>query len=279
MTPTIWVPDRSLVIRGPLPKPLVRDVAEHLAHARGDTCWVCHGPWPCLPVLRWLFAPALVQQAQGGNQTGTSATVTLGANSTAGNLVVVANVGNASAADGVSGAGVTFAIAKQGAFGNFEASLWYGIVTGSPGTVVTVTTPASSFHVLTAAEYGGIDTASPLLAQNDTDSGTGTAASTGPITGGSSPCLYESVLALSSSRTASSPTGSVTALTTSVQGVMSNYGAYRIDTTAAAITSGWTVSASDQWEMTIAAFKGLPDAAIVQAASLSALFGLRGLVR
>lgn len=205
------------------------------------------------------MAIALVRQNVNAATSGTSASLSLAASPAVGALVVITQIGNAGRISSVSGFGVTtWAVAKPSAFSQYAADIWYGIVDGTPSASATATLDASTFRGISVSEWSGIDTSAPLLAQSDTDNaGSGTAASTGPITGGASPCLYVSVLAVSGGRTASSPTGSFTGLTVANAGnVMRNYSAYRIDTTAASATSGWTISGSGQWEMAIAAFKG-----------------------
>lgn len=223
------------------------------------------------------MAIALVQQKTAAATSGSSATPTLDGTPASGSLMVCTQIGNAAEVTGIAGYGVTtWAFAKQAAFNNYAADIWYGIVDTTPATTGTITMGGSTYHGISLSEWSGIDAASPLLAQSDNDSGTSTSASTGPITGGASPCLYVSVLALSASRTASSPTGSFTGLTVaSAGGVMRNYSAYRIDDPAASATSGWTVSASDQWEMSIAAFKGAVAAASVERPGIRSLRTLR----
>lgn len=231
---------------------------------------------------------ALAQQATPvGATSGTSATPTLGSTPGTSSLLVLTQIGNAGRVSAVSGYGVTtWAVAKQSVFGNYAADIWYGIVDTTPATTGTVTLGASTYHAITLSEWTGIDAAAPLLAQSDADDATSTSASTGPITASDGPCLYVSVLAISGGTTASSPSGSFTGLTVGgstppSSGTMKNYTGYRIDDpTPSSATSGWTVSSSVQWSMSIAAFKGLVATGSSAAyGAMPALASLRGLSR
>lgn len=228
------------------------------------------------------MAIALVQQKTAASTGAASASPTLDAPPAAGSLLVVTQIGNANRITAISGYGVTtWAVAKQAAFGNYAADVWYGIVDATPSASGTITLGATTFLAISVSEWSGIDAANPLLAQSDADWSTGTSPATGPITASDSPCLYVSVLAVSGGVTASSPTGSFTGLTVANAGsVMRNYSAYRVDSTAASATSGWTLGSSVQWEMAVAAFKGAvasPAPSGVPSASLASLRTLRAL--
>lgn len=224
------------------------------------------------------MAIALVQQAVNGTTGATSVAVTIAAPA-AGSLLVGTSINNAAAVTGVSGGGVTWGLAKASAFNNYAADIWYGMNSSGSGTTVTFTFAGSTFGACWVAEFSGVKTSSALDATTDTDTGTGTSATTGGFTASASPVLYVSVLAISGGLTASTLTGSYTAGTVAgttppSSGTMKNYSAYRIDTTAGASSTGWTVSSSAQWEMSLAAFLGDVPAAATAPGALPALRSL-----
>lgn len=202
---------------------------------------------------------SLVQQQQNTATSGASAAITMPGTPASGNLLVFTSINNAAAATAIAGFGVTsWAVAKAAAFNNYAADIWYGIVDTTPSASGTALYSGSTYRAVSMSEWSGNLTSGVLQAQSDTDTGTSTSGSTGPITAAAGPALYVSVLALSGGATASAPTGSFTGLTVAnASNVMRNYSAYRIDDpTPASATSGWTISGSVQWEMSIAAFRG-----------------------
>lgn len=200
---------------------------------------------------------ALVSQAVNATTGATSVAVTI-ATPSVGNLLVATCINNANRVSGITGGGVTWLLAKQSVFGNYAADIWYGIVTGTPGTTVTLTFTGTTYGAAWVGEFSGIRTASQLDATTDTDDATSNTQSTGGFTASASPVLNIAVLALSGGFTISTgPSGGFTAATvSSAGGVMRNYTAYRIDTTAASNAVGWTTSVSQQWSASMAAFLG-----------------------
>ena len=130
-------------------------------------------------------AIAFVQQAAAtGGAALTSQTITLPANSTVGNtlvLLVSCDHSNNATVSTVSGGGVTTwskATATAAASGAGMAEIWYGAVT-SAATVLTVTLSGSTnWQLADLAEYSGINTTSPL------DGATGTTGSASSFTAG-----------------------------------------------------------------------------------------------
>lgn len=226
---------------------------------------------------------AFVQQKNASVNSGTTGiSPTLDSAPGSGSLLVCGHSSNASdLSGGIVGYGSTaWGIARESAFNNYEASLWYALVDTTPATTGTVTPAGSAKHCVAILEFSGIDSSGTLQAQNDRDSGTGTTATTGPITAAAGPCLYVSILTLGGSRTASAgPGDGFTALTTVVtpDSETRSYLAYRIDTTPASATPSYTVG-SGQWEITIVAFKGsavTSGAAVRSLRSLDSLSSLR----
>lgn len=204
------------------------------------------------------MAIALVQQGTETGTSGTSGSPTLPGVTTAGSLVVLTCANNSAAVSAVSGFGVTtWAVAKAAAFSNYAADIWYGIVDGTPSSSGSVTLGGSTYRAISVSEWSGIDTGSPLLAQNDTDSGSSGTSSTGPITASSGPCLYVAVHANSYNIAVTGPGDSFAGLTQAVAGsALRNASAYRIDAgTPASATPSWTLT-STAWEHTVACFKG-----------------------
>ena len=210
---------------------------------------------------------AFVQQgAATGGAALSSQTVTLPANSTVGNtlvLLVSNDHSNSAVVSSVSGGGVTTwsnATTNAGASGVGVAEVWYGTVT-SAATVITVNLSGSTnWQLADVAEFSGISTTAPLDAATGT---TGSAASftAGPLTTTSAGDLVVSdawVPGASASSVVVSPTtAGYTALSETKAGgnYYRGWAAYQVVGAAGPYSVVWPDSATTTYATAIAAFK------------------------
>jgi hypothetical protein len=199
-----------------------------------------------------------VQQATGtGSVSATSYTITMGANMTAGNVVVLVHTVTAtdanSAISSISATNVTWHSAVVFAT-NTRAEIWYGEIAAGAGTVITVNLAgaASAVDHANASEWSGLATSSELGV-----TGTNSATSANPTTASITPTAGRNTLIIACTRRggtfSSGPdTGGFTALTSPT--TSDQYGYLVVASASGSYSTSWTWTTSLAWGASIASF-------------------------
>jgi glyoxylate utilization-related uncharacterized protein len=208
-----------------------------------------------------------VQDAvSGGIETTTPFPVTLSQATTVGDTLVL-TVGddhtNSATVSSVSGGGVatwTKVTEQNGSAGDGEAEIWYGLVTTSGSTSVSVTMSANTnVQLANVSEWSGIASSAPVDASTSS-AGTATSFTAGPITTTQPGDLVISgAWAVHTGFTSpqNSTTSGYTMLkqTTGGGSYYRGWDAYQIDSSTGAISAGWTAPASGFYATAIVAFE------------------------
>lgn len=199
----------------------------------------------------------LRNQATGSATTGTTVPVTIP--TPAVGSLLTAQIASDNSISSISGGGVTWTQVVHSC-GHVCTDIWQGPNSSGSGTSITVTVAAATIGTaVNISEWGGAATASPL----DTTGTITNGASTTPATLTDTPSADNGMvlgvagLAVASGSLTAGPTNSFTGLTTASTGATyaRALSAYKLQTTAAATSVGWTWSASASWDAVIASFK------------------------
>lgn len=197
-----------------------------------------------------------IQFITNNNAATTALVCTLGANPSIGNTLIAGVVSNNSGVTSITGGGAgtgADAWANVNGTGSFlSVEFWKCVVTGTPGTAVTINTPSARIDGL-VAEFEGRYTF---------DQGGGaTGTSTAPLSPSITP-LFPTELLLGMGgwfgSTSAGPSGGFAAIGGSTSGTMQQVVAMLRAGAIAAQQIGWTLSASVGWDILIASFKTAP---------------------
>lgn len=207
-----------------------------------------------------MAAPTIVQQATcsvvGGSLA--SCVATLGANVTAGNsvLVLIGTNGGTHTVSTVTGGGITtFTSAANVAGTSILAAIWYGHASDGSSAAITINTAAAFARMgVVVLEVSGLANAGPEATN------TGSAlADANPSTGSATPSSASSIVvavgAWIGNDYSSGPTNSFTRTNVPTNSTTeATEGAYQIESSAAAYSTGWTLTTGVNWATAIAAF-------------------------
>src|SRR5712691_11450667 len=209
------------------------------------------------PSLGWGGITLVQQGTTGLSICGghTSLTVTLPANVTAGNaLVVFVSWNNQRNLTSVTGGGVTTwaqAVARLPV--DPQSAIWYGLNSSGGTNTVTVNWDSDPNSCgMSVAEFSGLFT-SAALDVTATATGSSTTITTGTLTTTNANDLLVA-MGVQSSATAGAPTNGFTALT-GVSASFNQEEAYNIVSSTGSYSTGWSLSGSSSWPSLIAAFK------------------------
>lgn len=195
------------------------------------------------------MAASLVQQVVGNNGSGTTLVITI-ATPGAGNSLI-ALISAVRPVTGITGGGVTWV---QGPIFS-QTQIWYGHNSSGSGTTITITCSTSLGNTKGAniSEWSGLTNAAPQ-ATNTNSNASGSTVTTNSVTPSTSNSL---VIAAMSSTTAngysSGPTNSFTRMTPNSTNRLVE-GAYQVESSIAAYSTGISLTSNQSWEAAIAAF-------------------------
>lgn len=119
---------------------------------------------------------AEIQGGSAASASTTALTPAFPANPRIGNTLICQVVSNNSGVTSITGGGATWVVDVNAGTTN-DIELWRGVVTGTPGTVITINTPAARI-IARIHEWPGL----LLLDQTSIGFGTGTTLDPGPVT-------------------------------------------------------------------------------------------------
>lgn len=201
--------------------------------------------------------PALAQEfTVASNTSNASKTVTPTTPPTVGNsLILCIEISGANTVTGITGGGCTWAVALQFSVDSITTEIWYGHANdGSSGTI-TVTLTGASRTSIDLTEWSGLKNAGPEGVQGGMASAGVTATvATGSVT----PVSAKSVTMAAGGWTAngylSGPINGYTRLTPVSSTLTFLETAYLVKTSAAATSTGWTLTSSLEWGTVLATF-------------------------
>lgn len=199
---------------------------------------------------------ALVRQATNTASGVASCVVTITAPNAGNALIAFIGYTSSASVTSVSGGGVTWVkAASDTGTTNEGCDIWYGLGSSGVGTSVTVTMPGVNTGIqVNVAEFSGVIASSALDQTNSTAAGISTAPLSNSITPAQNNELVVALLSAGASNTTAGPTNGFTALTQATNnGFVAP--AYIVQTTAGAVTTGWTLAASTGWNVNVASFK------------------------
>ena len=158
----------------------------------------------------------------------------------------------------VTGGGVTTwqKAGGTGSTGNGDSEIWYGTVTASGQTNVTVNLSArTNFQLADLSEWSGL-AATPLDKTNSAN-GSGTAVTAGAVTPSvAGDLVISGAYVATGDGTQPAPSNGFTSLTeVAGGGNFRGYPAYLIDGSTSAISTTWTAPGSGSWSAAIASFE------------------------
>ena len=211
-----------------------------------------------LALLPGAFSSTPVQQ-KAAQETGNDTTIslTLDSTPTVGNSIVcvISSGAELTIPSSVTGAGVTFAAARNSNTRRY-VGIWYGTNSSGASATIDVTYPTNvGGREINCTEWSGMQTASPVDTSGASNGKSTVTATTATITPTSSvERLFIAGTRIGGAVTFSSgPTNSFTLLTASAQ--PAGQGAYRVvTTTSGTYNTAITYSTSGDWDAAIAAF-------------------------
>ena len=202
------------------------------------------------------ISSAPVQTKVGAASGVTSINVTIAAAAAGNTLVVIVGGNQTGNVSAVSCTNVVFAKAK-GQTGYPYCEIWYGYVSATSGTTVSILGAPSGAVGAVVTEWQGILYPSPLDAAGTSSQGLGSSASTGSFnTFAGNDLLVGGASCYQSQTVTGEPSGfSAMALQAQVAGSVTVHGSYKVPVAAASQSASWTLSASNYWSCVLVAFK------------------------
>lgn len=210
-------------------------------------------PWRRPPLQRYADP---IQTANNNSAATTALVVTLGANAQIGDTLFASVLSNNSGVTSITGGGAGVgadAWATTVVLSNFNASLelWKCVVTGTPGTAITINTPSARICALVHQHEGRY-----TLDKSGATGGT----SVTPLTSSITPLFpTEVVFALDGqfNTISAGPTGAYTSIGSALSGTFQLNVAMLRQGTPAATSTSWTI-ASAPWDTIIESFRTQP---------------------